>query len=322
MIVSLNNELVPAEQARVSVFDRGFLFGDGVYEALRTHRGRVLAVHRHIERLCGSLGEARIGGIDPGFLERASEALVAANGLTSAFVYWQITRGTPPVGAPRRSRVPSADTEPTVFGYAEPCEALSMDAVPHATSASVRPDTRWLRGHLKSISLLGGVLAAIESQERGHQDAILVRDGLVTEGPSTNVFLALNGRIVTPALDSAPMLAGVTRGLLLDADPSIVVRPVTESEVRGAEEIMLTGTRTTVAAVTRLDGAWVGGAESRSGAAGPAACGLLRTLVEAADRDVERRGAAGDERAGGGNSAGLSRTIGRRLPAGSRDPRC
>jgi D-alanine transaminase len=289
MIVSLNNQLMPAAEARVSVFDRGFTLGDGVYEALRLHCGRVAGLDRHVARLTASLGEARIGGIDPGFLADASEQLAAANELDDAFVYWQITRGTPPPGAPVRTRIPAPGTRATVFGYAEACEPLRRDAEPRALSASIRPDTRWLRGHLKAISLLGGVLAAIESAERGDQDAVLVRDGLVTEGPSTNVFLAIDGAIVTPALDSAPMLAGVTRGLIVDADPSIVVRAVGAEELQRADEIMLTGTRTTVAAVTRLDGAWVGDAGSRGGRAGPMAGRLLATLVQSIERDIASR---------------------------------
>lgn len=292
MIVSLNDELVPAEEARVSVFDRGFTLGDGVYEGLRMHRGRVVGLDRHYARLRASLSEARISGVDPEFLGEASERLVAANGLRDAFVYWQITRGTPPSGAPVRSRIPVDGTRATVFGYAEGCEPLRRDGEPRALAASVRPDTRWLRGHVKSISLMGGVLAAIESDEHGGEDAVLVRDGLVTEGTSTNVFLAIDGRLATPALESAPMLAGVTRSLIVDADDSIEVRAVGAEELRRADEIMLTGARTTVAAVTRLDGAWVGDAGARDGHAGPMARRLLATLVDAVERDIAQRGAA------------------------------
>jgi D-alanine transaminase len=282
MIVNLNHTLMPAEQARISPFDRGFTLGDGVYEAMRLHAGRIVGLRRHIGRLTRSLSEARIRGIDPGFLAAATHELVAANGLTDAFVYWQISRGTPPAGAPVRTRIPVAGTVPTVFGYAEPCPRLTPSSPIRTLTATTRPDTRWDRGHIKATSLLGGVLAAIEADEQGGEDAILVRDGLVTEGPSNNLFLVLDGQIVTPALESAPMLAGVTRSLLLDAEPGIVERAVHAHELAKAEEILITGTRTGVAAIARLDGRPVGDGN----APGPAARRLLAALVRAIEADL------------------------------------
>lgn len=286
MIVSLNNALMPAEAARISPFDRGFTLGDGVYEAMRLHRGCIVGLNRHIARLTRSLSETRIHGVDPAFIAEATHELARANGLSDAFVYWQISRGTPAAGEPVRTRLPTPGTKPTIFGYVEPMARLEATSDIKTIEATTQADTRWDRGHIKATSLLGGVLAALESAELGGHDAVLIRDGLVTEGPSNNLFVSLDGQLVTPALDSAPMLAGVTRALLLDAGEGIIERPVRAEELTRADEIMLTGTRTGVAAITRLDGRWVGQAESRSGAAGPEARRLLGALMRMIEADI------------------------------------
>ncbi|MCA9305736.1 MAG: aminotransferase class IV [Phycisphaerales bacterium] len=284
MFVHLNGNLVPAGEARVSPFDRGYLMGDGIYEGLRATNGRVIALDRHVQRMRAGLGEARIEGFDPESLDAMTDELLRANRLEEAFVYWQVTRGAPEAKPPFRTRIPPPSMRPTVFGFAAPVESVASWGEPSVKKASVRPDTRWTRGHVKSISLMGGVLAAIEAHEFGDDDAILVRDGLVTEGVSTNVFLSIGGRIVTPALESAPMLAGVTRALILDEDPDIEVRPVTEDELRRADEIMLAGTLTMVAGISTLCGKPVGD----GGAPGPASRSLLAALQRAIRKDAHQ----------------------------------
>ncbi|MFM9958034.1 MAG: aminotransferase class IV [Phycisphaerales bacterium] len=289
MLVHLNHQLVPAEQAKVSVFDRGFLFGDGVYEGLRVTRGgggsvRVIGLGHHVERMRAGLAEARIQGFDPARLEEMTLELAAANGLDEAAVYWQISRGAPPAGAPLRARVPDPRSTPTVFGYAAAIKPVSAYTQPEVRRVSLRPDTRWTRGQLKSISLLGGVLAAIEADELGGDDAIMHKGGLITEGTATNVFIARGNRLITPSLDSAPMLAGVTRALILEEDPTIEVRPLAIEEFHAADEVMLTGTYTMVSAISTIDGTPVGGAHTR--APGPMACRLLELLHRAIARDT------------------------------------
>ncbi len=285
MLVHLNGSLIPAEQATVSVFDRGFLFGDGVYEGLRSSRGVVISLQRHITRMNLGLAEARIKGFDPSILGELTDELLAATDLADAFIYWQITRGTPPgAEGPARARVTRAPLRPTILGFATPMPPVSSCKVPEVRRVAIRPDTRWTRGHLKAISLLGGVLAAIEAEEHGADDAIMVRDGLVTEGTATNVFLSIKGRIVTPALESASMLTGVTRALILDADPAIEQRPVRAEELNEAEEIMLVGTKTMVASVVALDGRPVGDPRSLPG---PRARAMLDALVRSIEREVD-----------------------------------
>ena len=123
MIVHLNGSLLDADAARISPFDRGFLFGDGVYEGLRASRSHIIGLPEHVDRLRDGLAETRIAGFDPESLGPISHALLDANGLADAFIYWQITRGVPLPGQPLRQRVPGAGP-PTVFGYAAPLPAL------------------------------------------------------------------------------------------------------------------------------------------------------------------------------------------------------
>lgn len=287
VLVHLNGQLVPAERAAVSAFDRGFLFGDGVYEGIRAFGARIFAGLLHVQRMRAGLAETRIEGFDPAALLPLSLELLRANGLHDASIYWQVTRGAPrdvtDAGA-LRNRIPgrSSGYAPTVFGYGAPMPPVSAYLEPKAKRVAVRPDTRWLRGHVKSISQMGGVLAAYEADEDGAEDAILLRDGLVTEGIATNVFVSIGGEIVTPPEGGGLILPGVTRRILLDADPTIRVGEVTERDLRRADEVMLAGTFTMVAAATTLDGLPVG-----DGRVGPAARRLLKTLTGAVERELE-----------------------------------
>lgn len=309
MIVYLNGQFVPEEQARVSVFDRGFLMGDGIYEGIRTSGGTIVALRHHVERMREGMTECRIpvAGregecFDPAAMAPLTARLLEENRCDipagDAEVYWQVTRGAPAPGQPRRSRVLHGTVRPCVFAFAAPAAPVASYRTPKGRRVALRPDTRWSRGHVKSISLLGSVLAAIEAEEHGCDDAILTRDGLVTEGAATNVFIARGGTIFTPSLDSAPMLAGATRDLLLGADPSIVQKPITVGELLAADEVMLAGTYTMVAAATHIDGRPIGG-----GAPGPMATRLLATLVNAIERDVARTRGGGAEGAGAGRAA-------------------
>ncbi|MBL8745765.1 MAG: aminotransferase class IV, partial [Phycisphaerae bacterium] len=230
------------------------------------------------------LAEARITGFDPERLALLTDELLAANGLVEAFIYWQITRGTPPwESGIQRPRVTKQRLTPTVVGFACAVPAVKTFEDPEVKRVALRPDTRWSRGRLKSISLLGGVLAAFEAEEAGADDAIMTRGELITEGTATNVFLYADGRFLTPSLDSAPMLAGVTRQLLIEENPTIDQRPVRAAELLEADEVMLVGTRTMVASVTHVDGKPIGG-----GQPGPRSRELLATLRRAIRRDVER----------------------------------
>ncbi len=286
MIVHLNGALVPVTEAKVGVFDRGFVFGDSVYEGLRAFRGRIVALDRHVERMRSALKESRIDW-NPAQMGSLSDALLRANGMEEAFVYWQVSRGTPAPGHPVRSRIPVGPMPPTVFGYCSYQPPMSkFEQGPLMVAAAVRPDTRWTRGHLKSCSLMGNVIASIESAEAGAQETILVRDGVVAEASASNVILALPGRageieIATPSLESVSILGGITRALLIDEFPEIVCRAVRVEELPKAGEIMVCGSTSMVTSVVTLDGRPVG-----DGQPGPVAKRLLAGLVRAIKRDL------------------------------------
>ncbi|GJQ28966.1 MAG: aminotransferase [Phycisphaerae bacterium] len=282
MIAYLHDTLVPLDHARISPLDRGFLFGDGLYEGLRAFDGRVVALDRHAARLAAGLREARIP-FDASRLADLCACLLDANRLRDAFLYVQVTRGSPAPHHPPRSRLPAENLPPTVFAFATPTPSLAHYAAVPAKHCISTPDTRWLRGHVKSISLMGGILAGYEAHEAGADDAILVRampDGRAYAAESTSANLLIvtpHGEIVTPPLDHAPILAGVTRDLLLDAARAagltITQRPIPREELADAREVLLCGTLTMVTAVTHLDGHPVG-----EGHPGPVATRLLDLL--------------------------------------------
>jgi D-alanine transaminase len=291
VIVYLNGEFIPVEEARISPLDRGFLFGDGIYEGLRTFAGRVHTGGLHVERLARGLAETGIE-CDAQTLPRLCEQLAKRNDMPDAFVYVQYTRGLPGAGDPPRMRVPTAPTQPTVFGLsmAQP----SIDACETIQTPCVKlcQDHRWLKGQIKSTSLLGNVLAALEGKAAGADEALLHRGPILAEATSSNVILALpqpdgSTELVTPALDSAPILAGVTRAKLLELDPTIIERPVETNELKHASEVILCGTTALVSAVTHVDGRPVGDATP-----GPHAQRLLHLYLESIRTELGLNGAA------------------------------
>jgi D-alanine transaminase len=291
--VYLNGEIVPLGEARVSILDRGFLFGDGLYEGLRAFDGRVVALDRHAARLTEGLKAARIC-FDASGLADICRFVLDANSLRDAFVYVQVTRGAPGPSDPVRTRMPPVGMRPTVLAFAYRTPALSEYSRPPTKTCVTAEDMRWLRGRVKSISLMGGILAGMEAGEAGADDAILVRtmpdgDRYIAESTSANVIAAFEtaGRmeVVTPPLDHAPILAGVTRDIILEesrrAGMPIVERPIKADELALAKEIMLCGTLTMVTAITKLDSKPVG-----DGRPGGCCRELLRWLCAAIARGV------------------------------------
>lgn len=273
MRVHLNGQIVPATDAKVSVFDRGFLFGDGIYEGLRAFGGWVRNLDDHVERMQSGLDEAGIGW-DARRLHGLCPPLLEANGLGDAFLYWQITRGTPRPGQPVRARLAEPDIEPTVFGYCLPMPGVDALREPTVCRGATVPDTRWHKGHVKSVSLMANVMAAMAATDSSGEEAIMVRDGRVSESCATNIFVVVRTpdgpRLRTPPLDDVSILPGVTRKIILGLFPEAEVRSVSERDLHEASEVFLTGTMTTVKSVVVLDGRRVG-----DGVPGPVARGVL-----------------------------------------------
>lgn len=265
MIVYLNGRFVDKSEATVSVDDRGFLFGDGVYEVFRVTDGRLFAAERHLRRLALGLDFLEIprpAALDDAALVAAALRLLQDNTLTrgDVLVYLQITRGAP---GPRAHQFPSPRTPPTVYlaanAYSPPEEVRA-----HGASVVTTPDIRWGRCDLKTIQLIPNVLAKQKAVAGGAFEALLVRDGVITEGASTNVFAVVGGVLRThPA--NHHILPGITREILLEEAEqigvSVVPTAVTPKELAGAEESFITSTSADVMPVVRVDGRPIGGGE-------------------------------------------------------------
>ena len=276
MVVYLNGEYLARDQATISVDDRGFVFGDGVYEVTRACEGRLFEADRHLSRLDCGLRALRIDvpATTLEALRDISERLLIENALVTgeATVYLQITRGV----ALRTHCFPAAGTEPTVFLSALPFISPT-ELRARGSAAITHPDIRWARCDLKTVNLLPNVLAKQHAVEAGVTEAILIRDGAITEGASTNVFGVIGGEVRTYP-QSNYILAGITRAVVLElaAELGIVVRetPLFLGDLGRLDELFLTGTTTDVLPVVRLDGRPVG-----DGRPGPVATALYRALT-------------------------------------------
>ena len=276
MRVWLNGRVVPLEQAHISPFDRGFLFGDGVYELVRFFDGVGMAMRAHLARLERSLRLVSIEGFTAADAERAMHAALEAEGLRDGAVYLQVTRGAPSV----RSHVPPMGLRPTVFAYATPTGPIDSLRAPSPIAVSIRPDERWRHCEIKSVSLMGAVLPMLDAAAQGAEEAILVRDGMLSEGGSSNVLVVKADTLATPPLNDDPsILHGTVRTLALDAARRaglrVEERRVHEREVLQADELIIASSRRILAGVTRMDGREFG-----SGSPGPVAQRLLDTIRE------------------------------------------
>jgi D-alanine transaminase len=280
MPVYLNGAYLDKAAARVSVDDRGFLFGDGVYEVTRARAGRLFAGDRHLLRLERGMQELELRwpeGLDAAGLAAVSERLLRENDLGEgdAMVYVQITRGGE--GTPRTHVFPGPGTPPTVYAAASRFTPPD-DARTRGAAAITVPDLRWGRCDLKTIQLLPNVLAKQRAAAAGAYDAVQVRDGIVTEGAHTNVFALLGGVLRThPA--GPRILPGITREIVLELARELELttseEPIPAAELPRAAEVFFTGTTTDVMPVVRLDGHALGG-----GRPGPVAGQLQAKLLE------------------------------------------
>jgi D-alanine transaminase len=252
----LNGELLALDEARISPFDRGFLFADGAYEVIPVHRGRPFLLRAHLDRLARSLAALRI--VNPHAHNEWLAivlALAARAGADEQLVYLQVTRG-----AERGRNHPfPADAKPTVFAFTGPFPEPAAETLQTGLAAVTRDDIRWARCDIKSIALLPNVLLRQEAGDAGASEAILLRDGHLTEGSSSTVFIVLAGRLVTPPNDPR-ILPGTTREAVLALATGMrqEIRPVPVAELANCEEIWIASAGRGVLPVTRLDGRAVG----------------------------------------------------------------
>ena len=277
-VVYLNGELLPRERATLSVDDRGFIFGDGIYEVTRVVNGRLFEADRHMRRLFYGL---RGINIEPRLTAEEiidiHYRLIRENELTTGegYVYLQITRGA----APRTHYFPPAGTAPTVFLSTSTFTPNRAQREAGATAVTY-PDIRWSRCDLKTVNLLGAVLAKQAAVSTGALEAIFIRDGVITEGSHTNVFGVIDGELRTYPRSNY-ILPGITRDVVLELalDEGVNVRetPILQTEIGRLDELFVTGTTSDVTPIVQLDGKPIA-----SGKPGP----ITRQLAAALDRKL------------------------------------
>lgn len=259
-IVYVNGEYLPEDQGKVSIFDRGFLMADAVYEVVSVLDSKILDFDGHMARLARSLDALAMTNPMPesDFLD-AQRELITRNDITDGLIYLQVSRGNP---GDRDFVYPSADTAPTVvmFTQSKPGLADNPTAKTGMKVASVE-DLRWGRRDIKTVQLLYPSMAKMEAKSRGADDAWMVQDGKVTEGSSNNAYIVKNGKIITREL-SHDILHGITRAAVLrfakEAQMQVEERSFTIEEAQSADEAFITSASAFVLPVVEIDGAKIG----------------------------------------------------------------
>jgi D-alanine transaminase len=281
----LNGVFLPLDQAHVSVMDRGFLFGDGVYEVIPVYGGKLFRLAHHLRRLHNSLDAVRIGNPLAGKdWESMLAELVARNEGRDQTVYLQVTRGV----APRRDHAFPVDSRPTVFAMSTAClVSRDIDNEPGVTAITLS-DIRWQHCDIKAITLLPNVLLRQQAIDANTAEAILIKDGYAIEGAASNIFIVRKGALKTPP-NSAALLPGVTRDLILELAGANGIpfqqANITVEELAGADEIWLTSSTREISPVIRLDDRPVG-----SGIPGPVWNRMIRLYQDY--KEAVRKGVA------------------------------
>lgn len=283
-MIYLNGEFMPIQDASISPLDRGFLFGDGVYEVVPVYSRHLLRLDEHLGRLEASLASVKM--TNPHSRDEWRSLIrqaVAKQGFDDQSVYIQVTRGA----GPNRDFPFPPDARQTVMIYPMPLVTPSAEVKAAGVSAITREDFRWLRCDIKSIALLANVLLRNEAIAAGCAETVLFRDGWLTEGAASNVFAVRDGILLTPP-KSHLMLSGITYDLVLELAARHglphEVRAVSEAEVRAADELWMTSSTREVLAITTLDGKPVG-----NGRPGPVNA-RMDALYQAYKNDVLRKG--------------------------------
>jgi D-alanine transaminase len=254
----LDGDYLPLREARISPLDRGFLYADGVYEVMPVYGGRPFRFMAHAERLTRSLAALRMANPHSDAEWRAIlGALAERNGGGDQYIYWQVTRGA----QYGRTHAPLPDIARTVFAFCAPLPAATPQQLETGIACITAVDTRWARCDVKSVALLANVLLRQESIDAGAAETILLREGELTEASAAAVHVVIGRELLTPP-NSRRILPGTTRGVVeeMAGRASIAWRsaPVTEAQLRAADEILISAATREVQAVTRLDGRPVG----------------------------------------------------------------
>ena len=259
MTVYLNGQFLPITEAKISVLDRGFIFGDGVYEVIPVYSRHIFRLPEHLQRLRRSLDSIKLANpySDAKWSEIIQE-LVIRNEPQDQYLYMHITRGV----AKRDHAFPNPTVPPTVFLMSSPLNTPSAEQLHNGIHAITAPDNRWLRCDIKAISLLPNVLLRQMAVDAGCAETIMIRNNeFLTEGSASNIFVVKNGVLLAPPKDNL-MLPGITYDVVLElaAANGITheVRKVLLSELLNADELLLTSSTKEVLAITMLDGKHIG----------------------------------------------------------------
>jgi D-alanine transaminase len=254
----LNGQQLLLTEARISPLDRSFLFGDGIYEVMPVHGGRLFRAQRHFDRLARSAAALRLKNPHSAAEWLALlQQLVDANGGGEQYVYLQLSRGA----EHGRNHAPLPDIAPTVFAYSSPWPVPTESTLRDGLACITAEDTRWARCDIKSVALLANVLLRQLAVDANASETILLRDGELVEGSASTVHVVRNGTLITPP-NSTRLLPGTSRSLVEELADSLGIARrdarITEAELRSADEIWLAAATREVQPVTRLDGAAVG----------------------------------------------------------------
>ena len=256
-MIYLNGEFMPIEQARIPVLDRGFIFGDGAYELIPVYSRHPFRLAEHLRRLQSSLNSIKLANPhDDATWTRLIGRLVELNEPEDQSLYMHITRGPA-----KRDHAFPKDKTPTVFLMSNPLTTPPQQQVNEGVCAITAVDNRWLRCDIKAIALLPNVLLRQEAVEAGCVEAVLLREGFMTEGAASNIFVVRNDVLLAPPKNHL-MLPGITYDVVLELAQATgirhEVREISEAELRSAEEVWLTSSTREVLAITRLDDTPVG----------------------------------------------------------------
>lgn len=278
-IVYVNGDYVPEDEAKISIFDRAFLFGDGVYEVTAVIAGKFVDFAPHLARLRRSLGELDMASpLDDAALEEMHRQLLARNNLSDGLIYMQVTRGT----AERDFPYPEG-VAPTIVAFTQEKNVADSPLAETGVSVVTIPDIRWQRRDIKSTALLAQCIGKEAAKRQNAYEAWMVEDGFVTEGTSSSAFIVTGGNtIVTRPLSNA-ILPGVTRRSILrlaeTTDTQVEERTFTVEEAKQASEAFLTSASSFVLPIVEIDGSKIG-----AGSPGPVATQLRKIYIEEARR--------------------------------------
>jgi len=252
--VYLNGRFLPLAEAGISPLDRGFLYGDGVYEVIPVYSRRAFRLDEHLQRLQATLDGIQMANpLSAEGWKTVVLQLIEAAPWDDQSIYLQVTRGA---DDKRDHAFPPASVPPTAFAFASPLVTTPAEIRAKGVAAITVPDLRWSRCDLKVVSLLANVLARQQAVAQGCAEALLIRDGLMKEGAASNIFIVKDGVLIAPPKTHL-MLPGITYDVILELaelhQQPLVIREITETELRDADEVWMTSSTKEILAITTLD---------------------------------------------------------------------